>query len=161
MLSSFSDFSGTNNVHEVAKLYHSTRLRNVLDKIEHFSNLVRKTDDIQGPVEADPEYILVRRPPVLYCIAVVGDHKTNCDVIIFETCWVFWPTIGGIHKWRHTILTQNHSRLCDTKMVVLLAPSNGVPLKCITPPSYLRDIIYEWSLRGASKHWLTPLKCFF
>ena len=72
MLSSFSDFSGTNNVHEVAKLYHSTRLRNVLDKIEHFSNLVRKTDDIQGPVEADPEYILVRRPlppssPFLYC----------------------------------------------------------------------------------------------
>ena len=55
-----SDFSGSNSVHEVATLYHSARLRNVLDKIDYFSKLVRKTDDIQGPVEADPEYILVR-----------------------------------------------------------------------------------------------------
>ena len=55
------DFSGSNSVHEVATLYHSARLRNVLDKIDYFSKLVRKTDDIQGPVEADPEYILVRK----------------------------------------------------------------------------------------------------
>ncbi len=56
----FLDFSGSSSVHEVATLYHSARLRNVLDKIDYFSKLVRKTDDIQGPVEADPEYILVR-----------------------------------------------------------------------------------------------------
>ncbi len=46
-------------MNDVAKLFHSARLRNVLDRIDYFSNLVRKTDNIQGPVDADPEYILI------------------------------------------------------------------------------------------------------
>ena len=44
---------------DVAKLFNSARLRNVLDKIDHFSGLIRKAEDIQGPVEADPEYLLI------------------------------------------------------------------------------------------------------
>lgn len=43
----------------VAKLYRSERLRTVVDKMEEFSESRRRPEDLQGPVEADPEYLLI------------------------------------------------------------------------------------------------------
>ena len=47
---------------DVAKLYTSSRLKETIEKIEYFSTVKKRqsgTDDIQGPVEADPEYLLI------------------------------------------------------------------------------------------------------
>ena len=79
------DFSGSNSVHEVATLYHSARLRNVLDKIDYFSKLVRKTDDIQGPVEADPEYILVRLCCLHYVVYIFSNTKKSQTFIFMKS----------------------------------------------------------------------------
>ena len=59
---------------------------------------------------------------------------------------------GGSHKWRHTNLTQNWppSPLCHIKMTVSLTTFNWVLHNSIPPwpTPYLRDVIYEGSLRG-------------
>nr|CAG4651828.1 EOG090X06EY [Triops cancriformis] len=47
------------NVTEVAHLYGSERLNQVMQSIEEFSASDRKADDLKGPVEADPEYQLI------------------------------------------------------------------------------------------------------
>ena len=47
------------NIRDVAKLYHSNRLKDVLSRIKAFSGKPRKAEELQGPVEADPEYILI------------------------------------------------------------------------------------------------------
>ena len=47
------------NIRDVAKLYHSNRLKDVLSRIKEFSGKPRKAEELQGPVEADPEYILI------------------------------------------------------------------------------------------------------
>jgi len=46
---------------DVAKLYRGTRLKDAMDRIENFSSVDRKkgSEDMQGPVEADPEYLLI------------------------------------------------------------------------------------------------------
>jgi len=44
---------------DVCKLKNSQRLKNVLEEIEKYSSLKRETEDIQGPLEADPEYQLI------------------------------------------------------------------------------------------------------
>ena len=46
---------------DVAKLYRSTRLNDVIERIDYFSSNDRKkgSEDMQGPVEADPEYLLI------------------------------------------------------------------------------------------------------
>jgi U4/U6 small nuclear ribonucleoprotein PRP31 len=46
-------------IKDVAKLYHSCRLKETVDKIKEFSGKPRKAEELQGPVEADPEYILI------------------------------------------------------------------------------------------------------
>ena len=55
-------FSGESySLQNVAKLYRSVRLKDAMDKIEYFSSKKRQggMDDLQGPVEADPEYLLI------------------------------------------------------------------------------------------------------
>ena len=47
------------SVKDVARLYHSNRLKDVLEKIKEFSGKPRKAEELQGPVEADPEYMLI------------------------------------------------------------------------------------------------------
>ena len=47
LLSSFPDISSCSSVFEVAKLYNSAKLRNVLDKIDEYAGIVRKSDDLQ------------------------------------------------------------------------------------------------------------------
>ena len=51
--------STESTVKDVAKLYHSNQLKDVLSRIKEFSGKPRKAEELQGPVEADPEYILI------------------------------------------------------------------------------------------------------
>jgi U4/U6 small nuclear ribonucleoprotein PRP31 len=45
---------------DVAKLFRSARLKDTMDRIEYFSSSKQnETEDLQGPVEADPEYLLI------------------------------------------------------------------------------------------------------
>lgn len=46
-------------IYEVAKLQNSDTLKNVMAKIDEFSAIVRKPNELIGPVEADPEYLLI------------------------------------------------------------------------------------------------------
>ena len=43
---------------DVCKLQNSERLKNVLEEVEKYSSSSRNAQDIQGPLEADPEYQL-------------------------------------------------------------------------------------------------------
>ena len=47
------------SVKDVAKLFHSERLKDILRRITEFSGKPRKAEELQGPVEADPEYMLI------------------------------------------------------------------------------------------------------
>ena len=49
----------SSSVRDVARLYHSDRLKDVLERIKEFSGKPRKAEELQGPVEADPEYLLI------------------------------------------------------------------------------------------------------
>jgi len=49
----------SSSVKDVARLYHSDRLKDVLERIKEFSGKARKAEELQGPVEADPEYLLI------------------------------------------------------------------------------------------------------
>lgn len=51
--------SKTLTLDQVSKLMNSERLRFVLKEIETYSTSSRSPDDIQGPVEMDPEYQLI------------------------------------------------------------------------------------------------------
>lgn len=51
--------SSEQSLKDVAKLHHSNRLKNVLNQIKEFSGKARKAEELQGPVEADPEYLLI------------------------------------------------------------------------------------------------------
>ena len=51
--------SSETSVADVAKLYNSNRLKKTLERIKEFSGKARKAEDLQGPVEADPEYLLI------------------------------------------------------------------------------------------------------
>lgn len=51
--------SESSNVRDVAKLHSSKRLKNVLERIGEFSGKARKAEELKGPVEADPEYMLI------------------------------------------------------------------------------------------------------
>ena len=51
--------SSEQSLKDVAKLHHSNRLKNVLNQIKEFSGRARKAEELQGPVEADPEYLLI------------------------------------------------------------------------------------------------------
>ena len=51
--------SSAYGLEDVAKLYKSDRLKDVMEKMEYFSKNKRKQEDLQGPVEADPEYLLI------------------------------------------------------------------------------------------------------
>ena len=53
------DSTGIASVKDVAKLYHSKRLKEILERIKEFSGKARKAEELQGPVEADPEYMLI------------------------------------------------------------------------------------------------------
>ena len=45
---------------DVAKLFRSARLKDAMDEIEKYSSSKQhEKEDLQGPVEADPEYILI------------------------------------------------------------------------------------------------------
>jgi len=52
------DFSNS-SVKDVAKLFHSEILKDILSRIKDFSGKPRKAEELQGPVEADPEYMLI------------------------------------------------------------------------------------------------------
>ncbi len=43
----------------MAKLFYSERLKDILLRIKEFSGKPRKAEELQGPVEADPEYLLI------------------------------------------------------------------------------------------------------
>lgn len=58
LLESLKDVNQT-SVKEVAKLFHSSRLKDILERISVFSGKSRKAEELQGPVEADPEYLLI------------------------------------------------------------------------------------------------------
>jgi U4/U6 small nuclear ribonucleoprotein PRP31 len=51
--------SGLTSATEIAKIYGSQRLKGIIEDIEQFIGKDRKTEDISGPVEADPEYMLI------------------------------------------------------------------------------------------------------
>lgn len=47
------------SVKDVAHLFHSERLKRTLENIKLFKGKPRKAEELQGPVEADPEYLLI------------------------------------------------------------------------------------------------------
>jgi len=47
------------SVKDVARLFHSNRLKGILKRIKDFGGKPRKAEELQGPVEADPEYLLI------------------------------------------------------------------------------------------------------
>ena len=46
-------------IFDVAQLHKSEELGQIMRKIEKFSTRVRKPHELLGPVEADPEYLLI------------------------------------------------------------------------------------------------------
>jgi len=61
-------------VRDVAKLHDSPQLLEIMDKIDTYANRVRKATDLLGPVEADPEYMLIVEANNL---AAEIDNETN------------------------------------------------------------------------------------
>ena len=47
------------SLQDVAKLHRSERIKEAMEKVQHFSSSKTSDDKVQGPVEADPEYILI------------------------------------------------------------------------------------------------------
>ncbi|XP_047500301.1 U4/U6 small nuclear ribonucleoprotein Prp31-like [Penaeus chinensis] len=70
---------GLQSVRQVAKLWDSNKLRDIKDQIENYASQQRKAEDIQGPVEADPEYLLI-----------VEANNINVDID---------DEVGTIHKF--------------------------------------------------------------
>lgn len=58
ILQSLKESTNT-TVKDVAKLFYSERLKDILERIKEFSGKPRKAEELQGPVEADPEYLLI------------------------------------------------------------------------------------------------------
>lgn len=44
---------------QLAKLRDQSKLKDIMDQIDKYSKVFRKTADIIGPVESDPEYQLI------------------------------------------------------------------------------------------------------
>nr|XP_006643230.1 PREDICTED: U4/U6 small nuclear ribonucleoprotein Prp31 [Lepisosteus oculatus] len=53
------DYSGTESVTSIAKLRHSKSFAEIMEKISQYIGNQRKTSEVSGPVEADPEYRLI------------------------------------------------------------------------------------------------------
>lgn len=47
------------SVHDVARLHASAKLQGIVSRINKFSSQQRQAGDMKGPVEADPEYVLI------------------------------------------------------------------------------------------------------
>ncbi|XP_071541465.1 U4/U6 small nuclear ribonucleoprotein Prp31 [Panulirus ornatus] len=70
---------GLRTVRQVARLWDSDRLKDIKEQIENYALKQRKPEDLQGPVEADPEYKLI-----------VEANNINVDID---------DEIGTIHKF--------------------------------------------------------------
>ncbi|KAL2084897.1 hypothetical protein ACEWY4_020415 [Coilia grayii] len=53
------DYSGAESVTSIAKLRHSKPFSEIMEKISEYVGKQRKTSEVSGPVEADPEYRLI------------------------------------------------------------------------------------------------------
>lgn len=53
------DTTQINSVRDLCKLRDSDNLKSIMDQIANYGNKVRKSSDIIGPVESDPEYQLI------------------------------------------------------------------------------------------------------
>ncbi|XP_064110499.1 U4/U6 small nuclear ribonucleoprotein Prp31-like [Macrobrachium nipponense] len=51
--------AGLQSVRQVALLWDSDKLKNIKDRIDKYAITPRKAEELQGPVEADPEYMLI------------------------------------------------------------------------------------------------------
>ena len=71
---------------DVAKLYRGTRLKDAMDRIENFSSVDRKkgSEDMQGPVEADPEYLLIVEANNL--AAQIDEEIGKIDMLYLTSC---------------------------------------------------------------------------
>lgn len=54
----FIDFKNV-KIRDLAKLRDSKRLLDIMQQIDVFQNRLRNNEDILGPVESDPEYLLI------------------------------------------------------------------------------------------------------
>ncbi|XP_045595972.2 U4/U6 small nuclear ribonucleoprotein Prp31 [Procambarus clarkii] len=70
---------GLRSVRQVARLWDSDKLKEIKQHIEKYASKPRKSEDLQGPVEADPEYKLI-----------VEANNINVDID---------DEIGTIHKF--------------------------------------------------------------
>jgi len=57
-LKPFVDFKNA-KIRDLAKLRDSVRLVNIMQQIDVFQSRQRRTEDELGPVESDPEYLLI------------------------------------------------------------------------------------------------------
>lgn len=57
-LNPFVDFKNA-KIRDLAKLRDSVRLVNIMQQIDVFQSKQRRTEDELGPVESDPEYLLI------------------------------------------------------------------------------------------------------
>ncbi|MGH0155212.1 UNVERIFIED_CONTAM: hypothetical protein FKN15_035024 [Acipenser sinensis] len=54
-----TDFSGAESVTSIAKLRHSKGFSDIMEKVGEYVEKQRKSSEVTGPVEADPEYRLI------------------------------------------------------------------------------------------------------
>lgn len=54
----FVDFKNV-KIRDLAKLRDSKRLLDIMQQIDVFQSRLRSTEDVLGPVESDPEYLLI------------------------------------------------------------------------------------------------------
>ena len=74
--------SSEQTLKDVAKLHYSNRLKKVLNQIKEFSGKARKAEELQGPVEADPEYLL---------IVDANNLAAEIDSEIIKLFWCYKP----------------------------------------------------------------------
>ena len=74
------------SVKDVAKLFHSERLKDILRRITEFSGKPRKAEELQGPVEADPRQ---GHSGLLSCVCGRCDHcsQDQVDPGYDAVCW--------------------------------------------------------------------------
>lgn len=53
------DTTQITSIRELAKLRDSSNLKHIVEQIENYSGKIRRSEEIIGPVESDPEYQLI------------------------------------------------------------------------------------------------------
>lgn len=79
-------------IRDLAKLRDSNRLLDIMRQIDIFQSRQKKAEDVLGPVESDPEYLLIVEANNL----IVEIDDEIC-MILFLNMWINYKTYLGIN----------------------------------------------------------------